>query len=455
MENKDIEQSLEALTGEVSNAIEAVNKSKEAVETQFKDLTNHYAGKAETAELKAAVEKHSSDYADLVAKHQANEAVLDMVKKQLDAPIMQGGEALKEADYKAAIELQRRAFEFKGGIPDEFKLDKDNLVDMDSYRSVAKKLMQVGIESKSKVIRSFDEAETKAFEIGSVDTAIFSPEMLGYELDCNTECAYMLDLYGQESVSRSTFMYPHVEDYGAIGQYGCDAKCDAEFGPEGNITYKQGKTFDFRGVFCFQRKVLAEANYDLLGFMVRSAQRSHRINRNQALITGDGVNMPKGWLTADCFAKKTSSAGTITPQDARTFITSAPLEYGPVSAVMHQNVFAFLAASVDNNGRFIFGDGQMTYSPDDANERIRISNCLPDATEDFTKGDAANPFVAGEFLMAVANWSEAYKNVSKTPMFMEQHVGNSSAWCVQYQFGAEDGGFVGCCDAGRILVAGA
>ena len=68
-------------------------------------------------------------------------------------------------------------------------------------------------------------------------------------------------------------MYPQVLDYGAIGKYDCDAKCDAEYGPEGNITFKTGQVSDYRGVFCFQRKVLTEANYDLLNFMYNAAAR--------------------------------------------------------------------------------------------------------------------------------------------------------------------------------------
>jgi hypothetical protein len=312
-------------------------------------------------------------------------------------------------------------------------------------------------------VREFTTDERKAFDMASMDIAFFSPEMLGLTIDCNIECWSLVDLYGQESVSRSTFMYPKIESYGAIGSYDCDAKCDAELGPEGNIRYLNGKTYDFRGVFCFQRKVLQEANYDLLGFMMRAAQRSYRINRNRVLMVGDGINEPLGWMTADCFTKlatptvSVEGGGTrpnFNHQDFRRFLSSAPVEYGPVVAVMHQNIFGYLASAVDNNGRFIFGDGDMTFSPDSVRERIRISNCLPDATDNNTKGDAANPFTPGDFLVAAGNWEMAYKAVSKRPLWMQQFEAQSTAWCVKYVFGAEDGGFVGCCPAARQLVVG-
>ena len=140
--------------------------------------------------------------------------------------------------------------------------------------------------------------------------------------------------------------------------------------------------------------------------------------------------------------------------DFRIFFASIPVEYGPVTAVMHQNVFAHLVSQVDGQGRFLVGDGLLTYSPNDVRENIRISNCLPDATEGLTKGSEGAPFTTGDFLVAAGNWKSAYYAVNKRGLWMEQWEGGSTAWCVQYVFGAEDGGFVGCCPAARILTVG-
>jgi len=410
-------------------------------------------GKAD-ADTQAMLTKHAKEMADAMTMVQACSEAVDTIKKELDQPLNRGGGDLAESDRKAAIELQRRAHINKGGTDLDFKADLDNLVDPQEYRSAVRKLMEVGKESKARLIRDFTAGERKAFEAASLDSGFFSPELLGMELNCIIECSSLLDLYNQVSVSRSTFMYPHVTSYGDIGKYDCDAKCDAEYGPEGNITWKHGNTYDFRGAFCFQRDTLREANYDLLGFMMRAAARSYRINRHTALLTGDGINQPLGWLTADCFTKVQTPSANPTHQDLRQFLASVPAEYGSTMAVMHQNVFAYFASMVDNSGRFIFGDGLMSFTPDDVRDRIRISNCLPDATEDGTKGSAAAPFTTGEFIMATGNWEMAYTAVNHRPMFMEQFEGGSTAWCVQYQFGAKDGGFVGCCAAARTLVAG-
>jgi len=455
-DTKTAEALLAPLTTEMSNIVTALEKAKKDSEVQYTELNNHFGGvKATTEELKATVLKHAADYAEQIKQIQMLEQALNQVKKEMDQPIIKGGKDLEESDRAAAVELQRRAFLFKGGLEWDFKPDMDNLVVAKDYRSAVRKMMQVGIEPRAKIVRSLDEHERKAFEASSLDSALFSPEMLGIEMNCIVECAELLDLYNSVSVGKSQFMYPHVTDYGAIGQYDCDAKCDAEYGPPGNIEFKNGQVSDFRGVFCFNRKVLAEANYDLLAFMYQAAARSYRINRNRATMVGDGVNEPLGWLTNDCFTKRSTPSTGLTHVDFRLFHGAVPVEYGPVTTVMHQNTFAYLAALVDTNGRFLFGDGLMTYGPSDVRENIRISNCLPDPTNNLTlDGSPAKPFVTGSFIAATGAWKQAYYVVNKRPLWIEQWEGKSTAWCVAYSFGAEDGGFVACCPAASILSDG-
>lgn len=450
---------LEIIHKDIGDISTALKSRQDLLEKQYNELTEKFGG-VELSKLddtlKVEVQERTAQYAETAKQVQQLEKALDDIKKELDAPIHKGGKDLAESDRAAAVELQKRAFLFKGGDEFDFRPDMENLVKAADYRSACRKLVaRGGLEEKSAILKSFSDGERKAFEAASLDSAFFMPEMLGIEVDCEIECAELLDLYAQVSVTRSNFMFPHVQSYGDIGSYQCDAKCDAELGPEGNIQYRNGKTFDFRGVFCFQRKVLQEANYNLLDFMFRAAARSHRINRNRSLITGDGINEPLGWLTADCFTKIATTGLAFNHQIWRRFLASAPVEYGSVVATMHQNVFAYLASAVDANGRFIFGDGDMSFGPDRVRDSIRISNCLPDATAGGTRGSVASPFVAGDFLAAAGNWKMAYAAVSKRPMFMEQFIGGSSAWCVKYQFGAEDGGFVMCCPAARTLVVGA
>lgn len=450
---------LDRLTKEMGDAVGLMTKFKgdyEADAKVLKELADTVKAQGvKDGELEQKLKKAGEDLAESMAGLQACTEAVEKLKKEMDAPIFRSEKDLRDHDREHAIQLQKRAHLQKGGSEMDFKADLDNLVNPADYRSACLKLMQVGLETKGRVVNSFTDLEKKAFEAASLDSGFFSPELLGIEVDCEIECASLLDLYETVNVSRSTFMYPHVTSYGDIGKYDCDAKCDAEYGPEGNITWKNGNTYDFRGVFCFNKDTLREANYDLLGFMMRAAARSYRINRNRALIVGDGINEPLGWLRADEFTKIAAPAQNPTHQDLRQFLSSAPVEYGPVTAIMHQNTFAYFAAMVDNTGRFIFGDGLMGFGPSDVTDRIRISNCLPDPTDNGTKGSRENPFDAGDFIMAAGVWPRAYAAVNHRPMFMEQFVGGSSAWCVKYQFGAKDGGFVMCAPAARTFQAGA
>ena len=448
---------LEGLSKEMGDVASLLKQSEKAMTDKYAELTQQFSGvKGDNEETKALAKKAAEDYAELVTRFQTYQAAVDAIKKEMDAPAYRTGSDKKDADIEGAIELQKQIFLHKGNELQDFRPDMSNLVNLDDVRSAAFKLAKHGgIESREEIVKKrFSEAERKAFEGASMDAAFFNPQILGLEVDCEIECAELLDLYNPVSVNVSSFKYPRVISYGDIGSYQCDAKCDAELGPEGNIQWLNGNTWDFRGVFCFQRDVLREANYDLLGFMVRSAQRSHRINRNRALITGDGVVEPKGWLTSDCFTKMNTGGQTFDHQAFRRFISSAPVEYGPVVTTMHQNVFGYLAAMLDANGRFIFGDGLMTFSPDDVRERIRISNCLPDPTAGNTKGSVDEPFDANSFILAAGNWKMAYSVVTQRAMQMEQFIGGSSMWCVKYQFGAKDGGFVMCCPAARTLYTG-
>lgn len=457
-DDKIIQDSLSKLTTEMSAAkqiMEKTNDNYAKLSSEMLELKKSVPeGATPDAETKAKLDEYGVKLGEALADISATKAAMDNFKKDLDNPMFGSQKDLQDHDRKTAIELQKRIHEHKYGAEKEFKADLDNLINPEHVRSAMMKMTKVGIESKAEARSRMTTEEQKAFDNASLDSGFFMPEILGIELDCFIECAEMLDLYSSVTVPKSAFMYPHVTDWGEIGRYDCDALCDAEFGPEGNITWKGGRTYDFRGVFCLQRDVVREADYDILGFMFRAAARSYRINRNAALINGDGKNEPLGWLRADCFTKVQSGDGSPDHRDLRMFLASHPVEYGAGQAIMHQNTFSYFASQVDNNGRFIFGDGMMGYSPSDVAENIRISNCLPDPTVGLTRGSNASPFATGAFIMAYGSWSDAYYAVNQRPMFMEQFIGGSTAWCVKYQFGAKDGGFVGCCPAARTWISG-
>lgn len=459
MNTKVAEQNgIEKLMADLEQTSADMKAKGEEMDGLYRQLNAGFNGlKDDNGEIKKSVEALTKQYADAATEFQALQAGVNQLKKEMEAPVYRSEKDLSEVDRKNAVELQKRVFLSKGGDEDNFQPDLENLVNLSAYRSACQKLVKYGgLQKRSEIYRErFSDIERKSFDAASLDTAFFSPEMLGLTVDCNIECASLLDLYSRVSVSKSKFQYMRIKDYGDIGSYHCDVDCDAPLGRPGNISYENGKTYDFRGLFCFLKKVLDEANFDFLAFMMLAAQRSYRINRNEKLINGSGDNEPEGWLTADCFRKNNTAPTTFNHVDFRRFMSLAPVEYGRILPVMHQNVFGYLVSGVDNTGRFLFGDGILTFNPDDVRESLRISNCLPDPTDGGTKGSAENPFDANSFILAAANWENAVAVVDKSPLVFEQFIGGSTKWCAKYQFGAEDGSFIKCCEAGQTLWTGA
>ena len=80
--------------------------------------------------------------------------------------------------------------------------------------------------------------------------------------------------------------------------------------------------------------------------MVESIERSRIITQNQALIAGDGKNEPQGWAKANKFPIfTTAETRGFTPQDLRLFMCKGPVEFGKLTAVMHNYVFAYMAVA--------------------------------------------------------------------------------------------------------------
>jgi len=457
-EPKDEGIGLESLTNELSQTLQSLTAERQAYANDFREMKSAFEGKKSDAELE---EKFSKAIAQLsVQKSQLDtvEAQLQHVQRRLQNPLFTGTKKdAKDYDTQAAIKLQERIFRMReGGNGAVFKADMNSLVNGEDYRAVVQKLSQVGLRNREEIIAHFSDAEKVAFKSissGGADIAFLSPELLGVTLDCAPECGTLLDLYGQVSVRSDIFKYLQINDVSELGSYACPADCSAPLASAG-LSVHQGSLADFRGVYCFTQDLLRNAPINLVSLMFSLADRSHRIKRNRALIAGDGTSSEGGSIIGWAGngggfpVRKTSVAGKFRPEDFRNFINSINRDFGKVTPIMHQNVFAMLASMKDANGRFIFGDGIFNFSPE-VESSIRVSNCLPDPTEELTKG--ADNLTSGDFIMAAAAWKEAYYSVEGRPMFMQQYMGGTTAWCVQYQFGAKDGGFIGCPNAGRIL----
>lgn len=468
---KDVPNGLESLVAEVQQLNTLAADQQKKTDEAYRALKTEVDGqKASNKDLADKADRIIKDLAASTAIAQAAKDTADYLKKQADAPVHRTGADRRDANRAIAIDIQREQHKWQGGTDDTFRVNEDKLVNVDHLRQGLTKLSRYGgIETRAAVMQKMSPEERHALDAASIDSAYFAPQMLGFTLDCNTECAGLLDLYDTIRVNRSRLQYPTVKDYGAIGGWACPAECDATTGPAGNIGMANAQTFDWRGTICISVEQLREMDFDIFAFHMLAIDRSWRINWNRAVMVGnaDGKGTePTGWAVQGCFPKaKTplrilSGAAGATPKpsfnhvDLRRLLTSVPQEHGPTQAVMHQNVFAYLASQTDYTGRFVFGDGLMDYTPTMVNKTIRISNCLPDATAGGTKGDDANPFTPGDFLVAVGAWKQAVKVFQQMDMRVQQHIGGSSMWCQKWQFGAKAGAQVHCCDAARELVVG-
>lgn len=450
MPNKQANEfGFEELTREIVGIADDVKKLKGDQEESIRALRNEFDGKsAVDNEARSKVEEITTSLTATTQQLNALEERQREIVKTLENPIYQTQRTLDEHDKEAVRSMQLRVHLHQGRERESFKFNPENVISLTDYRSAALKLQTVGIDTREQIARTFTDGEKRAFAASGLDGGFFIPEMLGYVEDCEVECASMLDLYGSVTVNRSTFKYLQIKDHGAMGSYTCPASCDAELGEAGNMAWLNGSVHDFRGAFCLNKSVVAEANVDLLGFIIEAARRSHRINRNKAFMIGDGKEMPKGWMGA-FGTRLTAKAGEVNHVDVRSFLGSLSREYGNVVPVMHPHVFAMLTSIPDANGRFLFGDGQFGFMPEDIVDRVRVSSCLPDATEDMTKG--YGNLTSGSFIMAAAAWDASFKVVNHKPLFLEQFAGGSNAWCSMYHFGASDGSFIGCENAGKIL----
>lgn len=447
------EVTLDQLRRELSEAVDVARKYLAAGSDSVRELSDLKSRVATLdSEMAARIKETSERAADAYAKAQAAVEVASELRRHLSRPFMDAG-ATAEHDAKASEMLQFQLHLNRGLSKDTFVYEPEKAVPIPVYRNICRKMMMIGVQTPQEFRAKLSSAERTVYEATMLDSGFFVPQVLGMMEDCTTECAYLLDLYEQITVSRQTFSWPRVEDVGNLGDYHPVPACDFPDGQAGAVSTANGRTYDFRGTFCFDRAHLNEAQFDLLDFMIRTAQRSYRIKRDAALMTGDGIDRPLGWMSANCFPKEQFGTGNPTAKDIRQFLTMVPRKYGPVTAIMHPRMLAYIMSMTNADGLFLFQPGQMMVDIVDGQTRdgVRVSECLPDPTAGGTLGSTTAPFVGGSFLMAAGNWPMAYAAVTQMPLQFQQHIGRSSMACVVYQFMAKDGGFVKCCDAARIL----
>jgi hypothetical protein len=440
-----------------------IAENEKAIESNTRSLKNEFDGlKLSSGESAGKLNEAIAAQTELRREIQSQGDTLRALKRSLDDPIAQGGSVLKESDKKANYTLQRESHLRVHPDAVGFKYDGSKAVDMNHLRSAISAFSMIGIKDKAQIVAGLSAEEKRAVELSGIDAQFFPAEVLGMAEDCEDLCADITDLYDLFNVNRPSFKLPKVTDYGKFGNWTCANACEEPLTGGAGMTMTSGEVNTWRAMFCLSTNDINSASVDLPFIMTNNTMRALRLEVNRSMMVGSGADgQPLGWLTASqdgkCFEKvKSTKAGTIDHVMVRQFGLGTPMKQGKMTAIMHQNVLAFLASQTDKNGRFIFGDNELLIAPDSI-PNIRISNCLPDATNGMTLGNPGAtppaPFLPGAFLMAVGDFKAAFAKVVHRNLTAKFSGENNTSFCAKWGYEASIGSHVKCCDAIRILIS--
>jgi HK97 family phage major capsid protein len=439
----------------LENVEAEVKKAGIEREAAFKEVAASFADKKSVAELAETVTK---SFVDAATKHQDLTLAVNDLKKQLDNPLYGDKGEYDDACRKAAIDHERTLF--LATNTDRTAFFDEKKVDLKRYQvtgSAHKKLMLATDENSYRELhRKLSEDERKGLSMSQIDGHFLIPEVQQIIRDCFLEPVGLFDLYDTFNVGKMSFVYPFIKDHTNMGGYICSDDCGTIQAAGMNLQFRNEQVYDWRGTFCVTTKLLAEAAIDILAIMAREMALSKRMTSNQAWISGDGVNQPKGWLTANTFPIiDTSLAGSFNAADVRSFFYRVPPEFGNIQAVMHPNTLAVLMAMTNAYGEFLFGEGMLFAEPSSLDSKVRLSRYMPEINWTVTPGSnttaAAITAPSGSLVAAAANWKKAYMVPTLMPMTMRQGFMIQGPWCAQYHFWAQDGGAPVCGEAGRVL----
>lgn len=437
-----------AAIGDVKTATEAARAAHEAA---FRELKSEVETvRKSDGEHQAKVAKIADDLLAAKAQSDALKNTLDAIKRQLDSPVYgKDGEA-NDHIRKSAIVFSREAWVGKHGDDAGFREESVTVDHLQALKSAQRKLIGTNNEAAYRhALSQLSADEVKAMNISQLDGHLFMPEMQTVFRDCFLEPVGLGDLYFTFGVGKTSFSTPVVKDHAKLGGYICSNTCGTVEAATNNISVITDRVYDWRGTWCATTATLEDSAVNLQGRMALEMALSKRMTSNEAWINGDGVNQPKGWLSANCFPKvQTSDVGKLSAADIRAFMNSLRYEYGRSTAVLHPDTLAIFATMTDANGRFLFRDGELVLLAPDMADMIRLTRYVPALTP-VTPGN----YASGSFVAAAAVWPKAYQVPVRRNMIMQESFSGvgGTPWCKTFNFWAQDGGSTTCCDAGRIL----
>ena len=457
-ENKNAPDDLLLKQEEVKNLVVEGQKKFNETSLELKSLIEAVKseGAAADAASKARLEAQALKFAEQAEAIAEVKAQQDFYSKSLDRPIYGSDKDVIDFDKKSTQDILLAKHVMSGGSVMDFRAKGDEAISSAAIHTAFNKLMTASsLSGWHEKMGTLTDVEKKSISVSTVGNSFFVPQLLDIVKNCNIVCASLVDLYDTLQVSKPTFKYPVIANYGNLGSYGAAEDCAATFGLDANVSMNAGDVKDWRGAFCMHEDVIRYAAFDFYKIMVESIERSRLITQNQAFITGDGLKEPVGWATSTQYPKFTTSAvGAFNEQDWRMFLAKGPSEFGQLVAVMHPYMLAYLISRQTTDHEFIFNGNDMFAGLNVDPSKLRLSKCLPDATANNSlDGSAGKPFATGAFVSTVADWGMAYKRFVLEPMTVRPNF-VTGPYCQQWAFRERSGGEVWCANAAHTLVIG-
>lgn len=298
-------------------------------------------------------------------------------------------------------------------------------------------------------VERLDAVERKSLSSFSFGTNQFvlPAQMSSRVLSCLTDQTDLAGLMGQEQTSGGSlkFMIDNVRMQDAA--WACDASCFAN-NPQSDLAEGLGeleiKAESLRYIACAGSDLLADAAFDIEGWIFRKAATGFRNTINQAIVGGDGINKPMGFLNPAsgiiaCETGERTPAGQISWQDLVALKYEVPPQWlGAGTYFMNSRTLALLLTMSDATGRPILmqlptGLPALTI----AGSPIQLVTQMPDV-------------LPGSTPVAFGSWKDGYMLVTRSGLTMRPDP-FTAGFCTLYRFEARVGGAVTCGNAIRLL----
>ncbi len=292
------------------------------------------------------------------------------------------------------------------------------------------------------------KASLSAFSFGSNDW-LMPAELSSRIIDCLSDPTDLAGLVGRVNMSSAELRFPINSTNWAGGpQWSCENNCfQSNPTAETNFGTLAVRSDPLRFVVCLTRSLLEDSSLDIEGWIVRNAERAFRDAISAAILVGDSIGKPLGFIQAAagipiCETSPSTPVGQISWQDLLMLRFELPPQFmRNASFLMNQRMLALLASTTDANSKPIMISSPIMDQPLPQwtlfGAPIHVVTQMPDTAP-------------GAVAVAYGDWEQTYvlatrKSVTVYPDLI------STPFCPRYYFEARIGAGTLCPNGARLL----